>query len=154
LKPRTTDLPAWGASLATKIKALSPREWSVLISLHGAHLLDPERVTQAVVQLAANAIAYTPPTAALELRLTSRAETLCADVIDHGSGIPPDVRERIFDRFARATPFGRGAGSGLGLSIVAAVAAAHGGTVKLTDTAGGGATFTLSVPYLDADAAV
>jgi two-component system OmpR family sensor kinase len=69
-------------------------------------------------------------------------------VIDHGPGIPREATDHVFERFYRADA-GRSrdaGGSGLGLSIVAAVAAAHGGSVAHEPTPGGGATFRLTVP--------
>jgi two-component system OmpR family sensor kinase len=69
-------------------------------------------------------------------------------VTDHGPGVPADQRLRIFERFHRANPdmSGDRGGSGLGLSIVDAVVAAHGGTVQVIDTPGGGATFRVRLP--------
>src|SRR5918998_708344 len=69
------------------------------------------------------------------------------EVADRGPGVPPEMRERVFERFAR----GRGdatrvAGSGLGLAIVKAVADAHGGRVELLDAPGGGARFVVTLP--------
>ena len=69
-------------------------------------------------------------------------------VVDHGPGLPPGEEGRIFEPFHRADP-GRSrdrGGSGLGLSIVAAVVAAHGGSVEVVPTEGGGATFRLELP--------
>ncbi len=73
------------------------------------------------------------------------------EVADRGPGVPPDMRERVFERFAR----GRGdatrvAGSGLGLAIVRAVADAHGGHVELLDAPGGGARFVVTLPATQA----
>ena len=68
-------------------------------------------------------------------------------VADSGPGIPPQERERIFDRFHRAGDGRRRSdGAGLGLSIVRAIAEAHGGRVELDSREGAGATFTLIVP--------
>jgi len=72
-------------------------------------------------------------------------------VTDHGPGIPPGQRERVFERFARLDTR-RTDGTGLGLSIVAAICAAHGGTVRVGDRPGGGAAFSLSIPYRPAAA--
>jgi two-component system OmpR family sensor kinase len=69
-------------------------------------------------------------------------------VADHGPGIDPAHVEHIFDRFYRADA-GRSrdrGGSGLGLSIAASVVAAHGGDISYSNTSGGGATFTLTLP--------
>ena len=74
------------------------------------------------------------------------------EVIDHGPGIPPAHAERIFERFYRADAGRSGdqGGSGLGLSIAAAVVQAHGGRIWVTPTPGGGATFRISLPVRDA----
>jgi two-component system OmpR family sensor kinase len=69
-------------------------------------------------------------------------------VADHGTGLAPDTAAKVFEPFYRADP-GRSrdrGGSGLGLSIVAAVMAAHQGTVQVSETPGGGATFSVQLP--------
>ena len=67
---------------------------------------------------------------------------------DHGEGIPPQIRDKIFQRFWRAdTSRARETGgSGLGLAIVSSILAAHHGTVEVVETDGGGATFRVSLP--------
>ena len=65
-------------------------------------------------------------------------------VEDKGPGIPPDWRERVFQRFWRAER--RKSGSGLGLAIVKRTMEAHGGTVVIDDNQGGGALFRLTFP--------
>ena len=69
-------------------------------------------------------------------------------VIDHGPGIPADDVPHVFERFWRADPSRKraGGGSGLGLSIVAAVVGAHRGRVTIRQTPGGGATFVVELP--------
>jgi len=70
-------------------------------------------------------------------------------VRDHGSGVDPVKARRVFERFYRADPSrGRtnGGGNGLGLAIVAAIVAAHGGRVGVSATPGGGATFMVDLP--------
>jgi two-component system OmpR family sensor kinase len=66
-------------------------------------------------------------------------------VEDDGPGIPPDLRERIFERFVRGAG-DRGGSFGLGLSIVRAVAAAHGGSVRLESPPAGGTRFVVELP--------
>ena len=75
----------------------------------------------------------------------SRARIL---VVDHGPGIAPEMAAHVFERFWRSDPARVRAqgGAGLGLSIVSAVADAHGGHVWITETPGGGATFTVELP--------
>jgi two-component system, OmpR family, sensor kinase len=90
-----------------------------------------------------------PPPAAVAAHQTATDESVIViSVIDHGPGIPVESVDLVFDRFYRADR-GRSrdvGGSGLGLSIVAAVAAAHGGRVTHEPTPGGGATFRLTIP--------
>lgn len=149
MRPEVTDLTELATSLGAKAQALSPRAWTVTSTVAGAAVLDTQRVTQAVMQLAANAVAHTHDHVDLELVLTRSGGDLTFAVVDHGPGIPPEDRARIFDRFEQIDRRHDGS-TGLGLSIVAAIAAAHGGTVAVTDTPGGGATVTLRVPFVPA----
>jgi two-component system, OmpR family, sensor kinase len=73
-------------------------------------------------------------------------------IADHGPGLSGADAHRIFERFYRADPSRTRAsgGTGLGLSIVAALVAAHAGTVRVSDTPGGGATFVVRLPLYDA----
>ncbi|MGC9221056.1 MAG: sensor histidine kinase [Solirubrobacteraceae bacterium] len=84
-----------------------------------------------------------------EVRLAGDEDWLELSVADHGPGVPEADRERIFGRFTRGAGTAILPGSGLGLAIVAATAAAHGGTVSLTETPGGGATFTVRLPHAE-----
>jgi two-component system OmpR family sensor kinase len=69
-------------------------------------------------------------------------------VVDHGEGIPAQIRDKIFERFWRAdsSRTRETGGSGLGLAIVASIVNAHNGTINVTQTPGGGATFTVTLP--------
>jgi len=76
-------------------------------------------------------------------------------VADDGPGVPPALRDRIFDRFVRGDgDSGPRSGSGLGLAIVKAVADAHGGSVVLESPKGGGARFVVTLPAAQVDARV
>ncbi len=144
LRPSPTDLPRLAASLGTKAQALGGN-WSVRSTLSGSAVLDAQRVTQAVMQLVANALVHNPKGAAVELVFSEDGTDLTFAVIDHGRGVPARHRDQIFDRFARVDRQHDNS-TGLGLSIVVAIASAHGGSVGVTDTPGGGATFTLRLP--------
>jgi len=74
-------------------------------------------------------------------------DSVVLEVADRGPGVPPDRRQRVFERFARSDE-GRTAagGSGLGLAIVRSVAEAHGGSVELLEAEGGGALFAVTLP--------
>jgi two-component system OmpR family sensor kinase len=109
---------------------------------------DEDRLRQLVGNLLANVRVHTPPDSPVEVSLTADGKTAVLAVADHGPGIDPAHVEHVFDRFYRADA-GRTrdrGGSGLGLAIAASIAAAHGGTLEHSTTAGGGATFTLRLP--------
>ena len=106
----------------------------------------PALLNQALANLLDNAFKYTPPSAAVAVRLAREDGLAVLAVIDHGSGIPTDDRTRMTERFARGDTARSQAGSGLGLALVEAVMRAHGGTLELADTPGGGLTARLSLP--------
>ncbi|WP_060903905.1 sensor histidine kinase, partial [Streptomyces europaeiscabiei] len=91
---------------------------------------DPLRLHQLVANLLANARVHTPPGTTTTLGLGTEDGYRVIEVLDDGPGIPGELRARLFDPFVRGEET-RAAGSGLGLSIVAAIATAHGGTVTL-----------------------
>jgi two-component system OmpR family sensor kinase len=109
---------------------------------------DEDRLRQVIGNLFTNVRVHTPADAPVEISLASNDGFSTLKVSDHGPGVEPAHVERIFDRFYRADTArsrDRG-GSGLGLSIAASVAAAHGGEITYSTTPGGGATFTLTLP--------
>lgn len=107
---------------------------------------DPQRVTQALLQLVSNAIAHTGPDDVVALGSAADGEVVRLWVRDTGHGVHPDDRERIFTRFGRGRGAGALDGTGLGLAIVGAIAEAHGGRVELDSAPGRGARFTLVLP--------
>lgn len=105
-----------------------------------------DRLLQAWLQLAENAAKYTPEDTPIQIGSAVSPRGAQFWVRDHGPGIPPANRHRIFRRFARADGKRSVGGSGLGLAIVDAIAKAHHGQCTVADTAGGGATFTIEIP--------
>ena len=146
-----TDIAALVESVRVKAAALSEHRWVVTTTAEVVVNVDADKLTQALLQLAANAVAHGAPSGVIELGSTMTTDVagrphLHLWVSDHGPGISDELLPRLFDRFQRGTS-GRGvAGSGLGLAIVAAIAAAHGGVALVTPTPGGGATFTIDLP--------
>jgi two-component system, OmpR family, sensor kinase len=108
---------------------------------------DADRLRQLVDNLLANVRAHTPPRSPAEIRLTEVGTNVVLEVVDHGPGMRPDVAAQAFERFYRADAARtRAGGVGLGLSIVAAIAAAHGGRASVISAPGEGATFRIELP--------
>ncbi|MFT4051231.1 MAG: HAMP domain-containing sensor histidine kinase [Microbacterium sp.] len=111
---------------------------------------DENRIRQVVANLLGNARRYTPAGSPIELAtgVDEPAGMGWIAVIDHGDGIPVQIRDKIFQRFWRAdTSRARETGgSGLGLSIVASIVEALHGSIDVTDTPGGGTTFRVAFP--------
>ncbi|NNH09044.1 HAMP domain-containing protein [Cellulomonas fimi] len=109
---------------------------------------DDHRLRQVLANLLSNARLHTPPGTAVTVRVAHDGPDVRLDVADDGPGIPADLRSRLFERFVRGDASrNRASGStGLGLSIAHAVVTAHGGTLAVTPTAGGGTTFTVRLP--------
>lgn len=151
LRREPVDVGELTEQVLAKARALSPEhEWRSAGAAHRVVTLDPGRITQAWLQLAENAAKYAPAGTAIELgsvvHRDGDRDTLELWVRDHGPGIPVEQLDRIFDRFARLEA-GRGAdGSGLGLSIVAAIAAAHGGRAYARNPPGVGARVAIALP--------
>ncbi|KRE21229.1 HAMP domain-containing sensor histidine kinase [Agromyces sp. Soil535] len=120
-------------------------------------LAEENKIRQVITNLMANAIRFTTDSSPLEIRVSidDAAERAMVEVVDHGDGIPPQIREKIFQRFWRAdtSRTRETGGSGLGLAIVSSIVAAHNGAVDVVETAGGGATFRVSLPLAGSSAA-
>ncbi len=113
-------------------------------------LADAPRLKQAILNLVANAVEVSPEGARVEVAVRGEEGGAAVTVRDRGPGVPPAERRRIFEPFRSGSP----GGTGLGLTIVERVAAAHGGTVEVGDAEGGGALFRLRIPARTAAAPV
>jgi signal transduction histidine kinase len=148
------ELTDFAASTLRTISAMAEREWALEVELDDPITLtaDPRRLSQAVLNLAANAVEHTTSGDRISLGVGLGDEAVRRTariwVEDSGSGIDPDVAESLFRRSARGATsrVSRPEGMGIGLSIVDAVARAHGGHTGVTDAVGGGARFTLTIP--------
>jgi signal transduction histidine kinase len=139
-----TDLTT---ELLMKARALGDRAWRLDRCAEGIVLGDPQRLAQAVLNLARNAVEQTRPGAEIALGSARRGSEIHLWVRDTGPGVDPAERDRIFERFARGGHGPRRSdGAGLGLAIVKAVAAGHHGRVELDSRPGAGATFTVVIP--------
>ena len=112
---------------------------------------DPDRLMQVFTNLVENGLVHMPAGGRLHVRLRAPdEETVAVEVEDAGPGIPPDERERIFERFyqverSRAREKGQG-GVGLGLAIARELVAAHGGEIEVQSDVGQGSTFIVRLP--------
>lgn len=160
LDRQPVDLRAIVEGLAADARVVAP-DRTISVDAEACTVTgDRHRLTQAVANVLTNARVHTPAGSPIELALrvlppplpgpdgapgAPRAEVV---VTDHGAGLEPDQLARVFERFYRvdtARTRERG-GSGLGLSITAAIVAAHGGSATARATPGGGATFVLTLP--------
>lgn len=111
---------------------------------------DEMKVRQVLTNLIANAMRHTPDATPIEVVVSALPGKTTGqfEIVDHGDGIPAQLRDKIFDRFYRAdnSRNRETGGSGLGLAIVQSIAEAHGGVVSAHETDGGGATFRVELP--------
>jgi len=110
---------------------------------------NPDELHRMALNLLDNAIRHTPPGSTIELRLRPEGPNAVLEVADDGPGVPPELREQIFERFVRGdgpADTAVGGGSGLGLAIVRAVATSHGGSAEVGESAQGGALFRVRLP--------
>ncbi|CAM3716536.1 hybrid sensor histidine kinase/response regulator [Deinococcus saxicola] len=123
------------------------RDYGVKASPENIEIVgDPVRLSQVFMNLVTNAIRVSGSPELVHLESTLRPGEVEVRVVDRGPGVPDAIKPRIFDKFFR----GKEAGSaGLGLTIAQQVVTSHGGTLDVTDTPGGGATFRVRLPLPD-----
>ncbi len=109
---------------------------------------DPDAIQQAILNLLTNAMKYSGDARDIDLRLAARNGDAVIEVADHGLGLAPDEQKRVFEKFYRAPSHEARliAGTGLGLTLVAHIAKAHGGRVEVDSAPGAGSTFSILLP--------
>jgi two-component system, OmpR family, sensor kinase len=132
--------------LLAKARSLTERTWGLDAAGSGWIVADRQRLTQAIMQLAENAVRHGRPGSPLWLGSAVGADEARLWVRDHGPGIAEADRRRIFERFARGAAGAPPDGAGLGLAIVQAIAEAHHGRVELASAQGRGSRFTVVLP--------
>ena len=151
LQTEPVDLQVIARDAAADARVVAPQRQ---ITVHAPDPIvvsgDDTRLRQVVGNLVRNALVHTPATTPIEIGVTTQNGSARLSVVDHGRGLRVDDRERIFEPFYRADPSRSrdSGGAGLGLSIVNAVVAAHGGRVEVKETSGGGATFEVALPLV------
>jgi two-component system OmpR family sensor kinase len=117
---------------------------------------DSNQLRQVLTNLLANAIRFSPEGAKVEVLMGelrgSEKGSVALEVRDHGVGVPEELREKIFERFFRAdnSRNRETGGSGLGLAIAKSIIDRHGGSIVASETPGGGATFRIMLPIVQA----
>ena len=115
---------------------------------------DADRLTQVLVNLLSNAAKFSPPGQEVVVSVEVRGDHVRISVRDHGPGIPPSFKARIFEKFAQGDQTGvrQLGGTGLGLSIAKQIVDGLGGEIGFEEAPGGGAIFNVDIPRWDAAA--
>jgi two-component system, OmpR family, sensor kinase len=137
------DVAELTADVHRKAAVLCAREWQLESTAHVVIRADRQRLTQAMMQLAQNACEHTEDGTSIRIGSHVDDGVVHLWVLDSGAGVPTADAERIFERFVKGV---RSAGSGLGLSIVAAIARGHGGYARADPNSGRGTRFEIVVP--------
>ncbi|HEX5918239.1 MAG TPA: ATP-binding protein [Nocardioides sp.] len=140
------ELSGLTQSVLSKATALGERAWHLDEVARGRVLLDEQRITQALLQLADNAVKHTDPGAEVAIGSARGDGEVRLWVRDAGDGIPEEDREAVLERFGRSQVREGDDGFGLGLSIVRAIADAHGGDVRISDAEPRGAKVEIVLP--------
>jgi signal transduction histidine kinase len=147
LQLETVDIGALTEELFAKAKALGNRNWELDAVASCRIVADRQRITQAIINLAQNAVQHTKSEDTIAIGSAISGRNVRFWVRDTGEGIAAIDQQRIFDRFARAANSRRRSeGAGLGLSIVRAIAEAHSGKVYVSSQLGAGSTFAVVLP--------
>jgi two-component system OmpR family sensor kinase len=141
------DLAVLAADACSDAVAAAPDRSVSLVAPDPVVVLgDGDHLRQAIGNLVANALRHTPAGTPLDVSATLEGGAAVVRVRDHGPGLDDEALEHAFDRFWQADTARVGTGAGLGLSIVAGIAAEHGGTATAANAPDGGAQFTLHLP--------
>src|SRR6202022_1963285 len=112
----------------------------------GNFIGDQRRVVQVLYNLLANAVGFSPQDATIAVSAKRTEHNVIFTVTDSGPGIPPDVKDKLFDWFESHSNGSRHRGAGLGLSLVRSFVELHGGKVRVDSIVGGGTTVTCNFP--------
>jgi len=108
--------------------------------------VDPAQMTEALGHGLENAARYSPPGSTIRVAVASDPSHVYFRVADQGQGVPPEQRDRVFERFVRLGASGQLGGSGLGLSIARSLVELNGGALKIGASESGGALFEIALP--------
>jgi two-component system, OmpR family, sensor kinase len=141
------DVTALVAGCADRVRIADPaRTWHVQVNAGLGAEGDEELLRRAVDNLLTNVLTHTPRDTAASIIASGTPDTITIEVRDNGPGVSPDTLPHLFERFYRATAGAAVPGAGLGLAIVAEVAAAHGGSATAEPVSPHGLSVKLTVP--------
>ena len=147
--PVPVNLAAVVRDAVTDSQAIDPDYPITVIGADSVRVIgDEQRLTQVVANLLANARVHTPKGTQVTVTLREEDSRVILDVVDDGPGLPEKDADKLFERFYRidSSRSRSSGGAGLGLAIVAAIVAAHGGTIEAANQEGHGARVTLTLP--------
>jgi signal transduction histidine kinase len=150
LRRERVDLVALARQMAAHVTALSPRH-EVRVSGPESPVVgwwDRGRLEQVIDNLLSNATRYSPNNGRIDVRIWTKVDHVCLQVVDQGVGIPHEALAHVFDRFYRVERAGSPGvdGLGIGLWVSRALVEAHGGRIEVESTVGRGSAFTVSLP--------
>lgn len=145
------DLPSLAEDVVSHLEVLAEeKHQSIAVERAGVGRGVGNRVVlrQALINLVANAITYTPQGGRIRIKIVDQPQGTAVDVTDSGPGVAPEAATRIFNRFDRGSPSAdaEAGGSGLGLAIAKWAVEVSGGRLSFESAAGGGSTFRIALP--------
>ena len=145
----STSVPAWKQQRKACRTAWSKIEITLDIRAPaniGSFTADERRLRQILFNLLSNAVGFSPAGETVTLLAERRPDAVVFSVTDHGPGIPPDAKDKVFDWFETDSMGSQHRGPGLGLSLVRSFVELHGGTVTIDFPVGQGTTVTCVFP--------
>jgi signal transduction histidine kinase len=112
-------------------------------------VVDPRRIGQVLTILITNAAKFSPAGSTIAIRIERTPATVCISVTDQGSGVAPEQRQQIFERFHQAPGQGHVSGLGLGLFVARQIVQLHGGSIRVEQPDHPGARFVIELPARD-----
>lgn len=155
LEPKPLDLVKLCAQLAEDFQIASGQKHQVIFkhqNFNSYPHLDEKLVDRILTNLLSNAIKYSPEGGKVMLEVISQPEQAIFRISDEGIGMPPEYKEKIFQRFERGSNVGNIKGTGLGLSIVKQLVKLHGGNIIVESEVGIGTTIVVTVAAIAQDA--
>ncbi len=152
-QPEPLVLGPFTQKIMQDVRRQHAQDYSIVFSSAGdlqqPVMADSKLLRHILTNLLSNAIKYSPDNPEVYLKLQLTHDQIIYQIIDHGIGIPPADRERLYETFFRAENVGTVSGTGLGLAIAKQAIDLHGGRITFDSSEGQGTTFTVYLPRID-----